>query len=100
MKLVVKKYETIFLLDPRLEEEKTVEVVAKFKELIEKSEQSELESFDEWGKKRMAYEVDKQKDAYYVYATFSAQPEFPKELERIYKITEGVMKYLVVKIEK
>jgi small subunit ribosomal protein S6 len=54
---------------------------------------------DEWGKKRLAYEVNDQKEGYYVLMHFSAEPEFPTELERIYKITEGILKYLIVRRE-
>ncbi|NLX76402.1 MAG: 30S ribosomal protein S6 [Clostridiaceae bacterium] len=92
------KYESIFVIDPRLEEEKIKEIVEKVKSFVESNAQ--LESFDEWGKKRLAYEVNKQKEGYYTIMHFSAEPTFPAELERIYKITEGVMKYLVVKREE
>jgi small subunit ribosomal protein S6 len=88
------KYETIFVVSALLEDEKIQEIVVKVKNLIETSAQ--LEKFEEWGKKRLAYEIEKQKEGYYTLAQFSAAPEFPAELERIYKITEGVLKYLIV----
>jgi len=89
------KYESIFVISALLEDEKIQEIVQTVKNLVESSAQ--LEKVDEWGKKRLAYEVDNQKEGYYVLLHFSAEPEFPAELERIYKITEGILKYLIVK---
>jgi len=89
------KYESIFVLSALLEDEKIQEIITKVKNLIETSAQ--LEKVEEWGKKRLAYEIEDQKEGYYTLVQFSAGPEFPAELERIYKITEGVLKYLVVK---
>jgi small subunit ribosomal protein S6 len=89
------KYESIFVLSALLEDEKIQEIITKVKNLIETSAQ--LEKVEEWGKKRLAYEIEDQKEGYYTLVQFSAGPEFPAELERIYKITEGVLKYLVVR---
>jgi small subunit ribosomal protein S6 len=91
------KYESIFVISALLEDEKIQEIIEKVKNLIESSGQ--LEKVDEWGKRRLAYEVNDQKEGYYVLLHFSAEPEFPVELERIYKITEGVLKYLIVRRE-
>lgn len=91
----MKKYEAIFVVSTLLEDEKIHEIVEKVKTFVESSAQ--LESIDEWGKKRLAYEVEHQKEGYYVLMQFAAEPTFPTELERIFKITEGVIKYLVVK---
>lgn len=92
-----KKYETIFIIDPDLEEEEIKALVEKFKNLLETSAQ--LESIDEWGKRKLAYEIEKKSEGYYVLANFSAEPEFPHELERIYKITDGIIKYLIIRKE-
>ncbi len=89
------KYESIFVISALLEDEKIQEIITKFKTLIETSAQ--LEKIEEWGKKRLAYEIDDQKEGYYTLMQFSAASEFPAELERIYKITEGVLKYLIVR---
>lgn len=89
------KYESIFVVSTLLEEEKIQEIVEKVKSFVESSAQ--LENIDEWGKRRLAYEIEKQKEGYYTLLHFSAEPEFPAELERIYKITEGVLKYLILK---
>jgi len=89
------KYESIFVISPLLDEEKTQEIVTRIKNLVESS--GELEKIEEWGRKRLAYEINSQKEGYYTLLQFSAEPTFPAELERIYKITEGVLKYLIVK---
>ena len=67
--------------------------IEKFKGMIEAN--GTLESVDEWGKKKLAYEIDDQAEGYYVLYTFNAKPEFPAEFERVLKITDGVMRCLV-----
>lgn len=92
---MMKRYETIFILSPELDEENLKGCVEKFKGLIEKS--GTLESIDEWGKRKLAYPVNKLNEGYYTLINFSAEPTFIHELERIYKITEGVIKHIVIK---
>ncbi|MDD4297578.1 MAG: 30S ribosomal protein S6 [Ruminiclostridium sp.] len=89
------KYESIFIVSALLEDEKIQEIVTKVKNLVEESGQ--LEKFDEWGKRRLAYEIEDQKEGYYTLMHFTAESEFPAELERIYKITEGVIKYIILR---
>ena len=55
-----------------------------------------LESVAEWGKRGLAYEIDDEQEGYYVLVNFTAAHEFPAELDRIYKITEGVIRSLIV----
>jgi len=95
---MMNKYESIFIINPDLGEESTAALVEKFKSLLESSAQ--LESIDEWGKRKLAYEIADKSEGYYVLVNFSAEPEFPHELERIYKITDGIIKYMVIKKEK
>ncbi|HEX2925483.1 MAG TPA: 30S ribosomal protein S6 [Ruminiclostridium sp.] len=92
---MLKKYETIFIINSEVGEENTKALVEKFKTMLETSAQ--LESIDEWGKRKLAYEIDDKNEGYYVLANFSSEPEFPAELERIYKITEGILKYIIIK---
>ncbi|HEX2945679.1 MAG TPA: 30S ribosomal protein S6 [Clostridia bacterium] len=94
---MMNKYESIFIINPDLGEENTAALVEKFKSLLESSAQ--LESIDEWGKRKLAYEIADKSEGYYVLVNFSAVPEFPHELERIYKITDGIIKYMVIKKE-
>ena len=90
----VSKYETIFIVSTRFDEESTREIINKFKELIEAN--GTLESVDEWGKRRLAYEIDDERDGYYVLMNFTAPTSFPAELDRIYKITEGIMRSIII----
>ncbi len=91
---MLKKYETIFIINSEVGEENTKALVEKFKTMLETSAQ--LESIDEWGKRKLAYEIDDRTEGYYVLANFSSEPSFPAELERVYKITEGILKYIVI----
>ncbi len=95
---MMNKYETIFIINTEIGEENVKALVEKFKSLLETSAQ--LENIDEWGKRRLAYPINDINDGYYVLADFSAEPSFPQELERIYKITDGIIKYIVIKKEK
>lgn len=95
MSEVINKYETIFVVDASLEEEAIAGIVDKFKTLISSS--GEIESVDEWGKRRLAYPIDFKTEGYYVLVNFSAKPDFPAELERIYNITDGLLRSIIIK---
>jgi len=92
---MLKKYETIFIINPEVGEDNTKVLVEKFKSMIEASAQ--IESIDEWGKRKLAYEIKDRTEGYYVLVNFSSEPEFPAELERVYKITEEILKYIIIK---
>lgn len=94
---MLKSYETLYIIDARLEEEAIKSMVEKFDSLISSS--AELVSTDEWGKRRLAYEINKLTEGYYVLTDFKAEPSFPQELERVFKITEGILKYLIINKE-
>jgi len=93
----MRKYETIFILRPSLEEEKRIETIEKFKAII--SADGEIEKVEEWGNRKLAYEIEKIKDGYYVLVTFKANPTLPKELERNFKISDDVLRYIVINLE-
>jgi small subunit ribosomal protein S6 len=95
VKSLVNKYEAIFIINAQLDEEATKALVEKFKNILETSAQ--LENIDEWGKRKLAYLVDDMPEGYYVLANFSADSAFPRELERIFKITDGIIKYMIIK---
>ena len=86
-------YEAVYIIDPRKNEEDTAALVEKFKTLCE-ANATQVE-VDEWGKRRLAYPIQDQNDGYYVRLTFSALPAFPAELDRVYKITDGVLRSLI-----
>lgn len=89
------KYETILVFSLTKGEEAAKELVEKFKALIES--EGNLESVDEWGKRRLAYLINDEAEGYYVLYNYEAKPEFPAELDRIAKITDGVLRSLIVK---
>lgn len=89
------KYESIYIISPLVDEEQVKALIEKFNNLI--SEHGELEKVEEWGRKKLAYEVQDQKEGYYVMVHFSANSDFPAELERNFKITENILKYLVIR---
>ena len=88
------KYETMLITSAALDEEATSALVGKFKSLIEAN--GTIDSIDEWGKRRLAYPIN---DVYTV-INFTSEPSFPAELDRVYKITEGVMRSLIVAHEE
>ena len=92
---VTNKYETIMVINPTLEEEKIEAIVEKFKALI--SANGEVTNVDVWGKRKLAYEINDLTEGYYVLVEFSSKPEFPGELERVYKITDGIIRDIVIK---
>lgn len=95
---VINSYETIFIVDVTKTEEEVNAIVEKMKSLIESN--ATLESVDSWGKRHLAYEIDDKTEGFYVLVNFSSKPEFPKELERVYGITDGIMRYITVKKDK
>lgn len=94
---VINSYETIFIIDSTKTEEETVALVDKFKSLIEAN--GEIESVDEWGRRRLAYPINDLTEGYYVLVNFKAKPEFPLELERVFGITDGILRQITVKKE-
>lgn len=91
------KYEVLYIIDPAQGEESIAALVEKFKALVESN--GTLTSIDEWGKRRLAYPINDLMEGYYVLMTFDAKPEFPAELDRVLKITEGVMRSLITDVE-
>ena len=88
-------YEAMMVFSVTDGEEAVKPLIEKFKALVE--ENGTLESVDEWGKRKLAYPIDDEPEGYYALFNFSAAPEFPEEFYRIVKITDGVLRSLVVK---
>lgn len=88
-------YETIFVVDLTKGEEEVKALVEKFTKLI--SENGEIGEVNEWGKRRLAYPINDLNEGYYVLVNFSAPANFIAELERIFGITEGIMRSIVVR---
>lgn len=94
MAKITSRYETVFILHPSLSEEATAAAVEKFKTLIEQN--GTLGEIDDWGKRRLAYEINDQTEGYYTLINFESAPDFPAELDRIYRITDGVIRSLII----
>ncbi len=95
---IINKYETIFVLDTALEEETINALSEKFQKLI--ADNGTVESVDVWGKRKLAYPIDFKTEGYYVLVNFSSAPEFPKELDRVYGITDGVLRTITIRKEE
>ena len=89
------KYETIFIINPTVEETGIKALIQKFSDLI--NNDGKVENVEEMGKRKLAYEIKKNKEGYYVVVNFEANPELIKELERVYRITDEVIKFIVVR---
>ncbi len=92
---VINNYETLFIIDATLTDEEIEATVEKFKKMI--SDNGEITNVDVWGKRRLAYPINDMPEGYYVLINFTAKPEFPKELERVFKISGQVIRDLVIK---
>lgn len=88
-------YEVVYIIDPAQGEEAIAATVAKFQTLAEQDNAINV-VVDEWGKRRLAYAIDYKTEGYYVLMSFTSGPEFPKELDRILGITEGIMRSMIV----
>lgn len=86
-------YEIMICFSLKEGEDKAKELSEKFKKLI--SENGTLDSAEEMGKRKLAYEIDYQNEGYYVLFTFTSAPQFPAELDRVLKITDGVMRSMI-----
>ena len=93
MAKTTEKYEVLYVLNPNLTEEETQAIVEKFKTLIEQN--GTVDEMEEWGKRKLAYEINYLTEGYYVLVKFTSGPELPVELDRILGITDGVIRSLV-----
>ncbi len=92
---VTANYETVMIFSLKQGEEGIQALVEKFKALIEKH--ATLQNVDEWGKRRLAYLINKESEGYYVLMNFESEAEFPAELDRVFKITDGVLRSMIIK---
>ena len=89
------KYEAMVVLSVKTNDEEQVKaLISKFSDLIKNN--GTLEGVDEWGKRKLAYEINYESEGYYVLYNFEIKPDFPAELERVISITDGVLRSMVV----
>lgn len=91
------KYESVIIVNPNLDEAGIKALEEKFTGLI--NENGKVEAVENMGKKRLAYEIKKFKEGIYMLFNFEANPDSIKELERVYRITDDVIKFIVVRKE-
>ena len=97
MAKVTGKYETLFIVTPTLGEEDVAAVADKFKALVEAN--GTLDKVEDWGKRRLAYPINDLTEGYYTLVQFTSAPAFPAELDRVFKITDGIMRSLIVTLD-
>ena len=98
MAKITGKYEVLYIIDPAQGEEGIAALVEKFKAMVEA--EGTLSNIDEWGKRRLAYAINDLTEGYYVLMNMETNPAFPAELERVMKITEGVLRCMVTAVEE
>jgi small subunit ribosomal protein S6 len=94
----LRKYEVVFIVKP-MEEEATNEVIAKFENLV-KNNGGSIEKVDRWGKRRMAYEIKELNEGFYVLFNITAEPKAIAELDRVMKITDEIVKHMILKVDE
>jgi len=91
------KYESVVIISPTVDEEGLKAAIQKFTDLI--NNDGKVERVEQLGKRKLAYEIKKFKEAYYVAFYFEANPASIRELERVYRITDDVIKFIVVRMD-
>ena len=91
------KYESVIIINPSVDEEAMKALVKKYTDII--NNDGKVESVDELGKKRLAYEIQKNKEGFYTIFNFEAKPELITELERNYRIDDSIIKFITVRKE-
>ncbi len=95
---IISSYETMFIVDMTQGEEAVKALIGKFTDLIAKN--GTVEEVNEWGSRKLAYPINDLNEGYYVIVTFKSSTDFPAELERIFGITEGIMRSVVIKLDE
>lgn len=90
-------YETVFIISMNQGEEGIASIVKKFTDLI--AANGTVENVDEWGKRRFAYPIEKQNEGYYTLINFTSGADFTAELDRIFTITDGILRSIIIKKE-
>ncbi len=94
MAKITGNYESMVVFSVKAGEEVVTNLVAKFKDMIEAN--STNLNVEEWGKRKLAYDINYESEGYYVLYTFEAAPDFPAELTRVLNITDGVLRSIVI----
>ncbi len=93
----MRKYETIFILDPDLEEEQATSTIEKIKGIITQAN-GEILKLEDWGKRKLAYDVKKKSKGHYILIHFLGSPALLSELERNFRVMDAVIKFQSVRL--
>ena len=99
MEQLTSKYENVFIVSPDLTEDAAKAMLEKFTGIIT-ANGGIVDEVNEWGKKKLAYPIEDYTEGYYYVVTFTATAVRPAELERVYNITDGILRSLIVKLDK
>ena len=97
MAKITGKYEVLYIINPTLGEVGIAALVEKFKAMVEA--EGTLTNIDEWGKRRLAYPIEKFTEGYYVIVNFQSEGNFPAELERLFGINDSIIRSIVIRLE-
>lgn len=92
-------YETVYILRPELNEEQINQTIERLNGIVT-SGGGEVKNLERWGKKRLAYKIEKERYGHYILMHFNGEPDLVRELERNYRLSEDVMRYIVISIKK
>ena len=95
MAKISESYEVVYIIDPNQGEEAVAATVEKFKALAE--QHGSAVEVEEWGKRRLAYAINYKTEGYYVRMSFTSEPAFPRELDRVLGITDGILRSMIVR---
>lgn len=91
----MKKYEAVFIFVPNLDDEKKESITKRLKGIIEKD--GTVTNVDEWGNRKLAYEIDDYQEGYYIIVNFEATPDAIKELDRVAKISDSILRHMIIR---
>lgn len=95
----MRAYEVMYIIRPELDEEQNNAVIEKFKSLIENNG-GEITKLDKWGKRKLAYEIKRNRDGFYILMKMNGEPETIAELDRVFRITDDIIKFLIIREEE
>lgn len=94
----MRKYEAIYIINPDLDDDAREELIERFKNVVEENG-GKVDEVDEWGKRKLAYLINGFREGYYVLMGFTGTPAVAKDLNRVFKITIGLLRHMIVKKE-
>ena len=95
----MRNYECMFILKPDMEEEAIQQALDRYTSIVTDG-QGEMVSVDKWGKRRLAYEIKDLFDGYYVLMNFKSEPAVVNELDRVMKISDDMLRFMIINIDE